>query len=116
LVLFKGRLAFKQFIRTKRARFGIKLFEFCTHSAILFDFMVYHGKMSNKLLTVPDLNLQISEQILLTLIKPYLNRGHRLFTITTRLLLCKLAQYLLDKRTKLVGTVRSWFSATNSCP
>ena len=56
LVLFEGRLAFKQFIRTKRARFGIKVFELCTNSGILFDFMVYHGKTSTELLTVPDLN------------------------------------------------------------
>ena len=26
LVLFKGKVAFKQYIRTKRARFGLKLF------------------------------------------------------------------------------------------
>ena len=56
LALFEGRLAFKQFIRTKQARFGIKVFELCTNSRILFDFMVYHGKTSNELLTVPDLN------------------------------------------------------------
>ena len=105
LVLFKGRLGFKQFIRTKRARFGIKVFELCTHSGILLDFMVYHGKMSNELLTVPDLNLQISEQIPLTLIKPYLNRGHRLF-VDNYYTTPKLAQYLLDNETKLVGTVR----------
>jgi len=43
LVLFKGRIAFKQFIRTKRARFGIKLFELCTSNGILLDFLIYHG-------------------------------------------------------------------------
>lgn len=52
LVLFKGRLAFKQFIRTKRARFGIKLFELCTCHGILLDFMVYHGQMNHELLAV----------------------------------------------------------------
>ena len=30
LVLFKGRLSFKQYINTKRARFGIKLYQLCT--------------------------------------------------------------------------------------
>ncbi|KAK6166296.1 hypothetical protein SNE40_023027 [Patella caerulea] len=34
LLLYKGRLCFKQFIRTKRARFGIKL---CTHDGITLD-------------------------------------------------------------------------------
>ena len=81
-VLFKGCLAFKQFISTKRARFGIKLFELCTHSGFLLDFMVYHGKMSNKLLTVPDLNVQISEQILLTLRRPDELTSARTYPVT----------------------------------
>ena len=41
LVLFKGRLSFKQYIRTKRARFGIKLYELCSSNGILLDFMIY---------------------------------------------------------------------------
>ena len=44
LVLFKGRLHFKQFIRTKRACFGIKLYELRTSSGITLDFLVYCGK------------------------------------------------------------------------
>ena len=40
LVLFKGRLAFKQFIRTKRAGFGIKLYELCTSTSITLDFSI----------------------------------------------------------------------------
>ena len=37
-VLFKGRLHFKQLICTKRACFGIKLYELCTSSVPLFFF------------------------------------------------------------------------------
>jgi len=40
LVLFKGCLAFKQFIRTKRVQFGIRLFELCTNNGIMLDFLV----------------------------------------------------------------------------
>ena len=47
LVLFKGRLFFKQYIRTKRSRFGIKLYELCTHNGILLGFMIYHGNMED---------------------------------------------------------------------
>ena len=39
LVPFKGRLFFKQYIRTKRSRFGIKLYELCTHNDI---FRIYY--------------------------------------------------------------------------
>ena len=48
LLLFKGRLAFKQFIRTKRAQFEIKLYQLCPSHGILLDFLVYHGRMSHK--------------------------------------------------------------------
>ena len=44
LVLFKGRLHFKQFIRTKRVRFGIKNYELCTSDGITIDFIIYCGK------------------------------------------------------------------------
>ena len=54
LVLFEGWVAFKQFTRTKRARFGIKLFELCTSNGVLLDFMTYHERMSDKLLTLPN--------------------------------------------------------------
>ena len=44
LVLYKGRLKFKQYIKTKRARFGIKLYELCRSSSITLDFLVYCGQ------------------------------------------------------------------------
>ena len=45
LVLFKGRLLFKQYIKTKRSRFGIKMFELATTDGILLDFMIYQGNI-----------------------------------------------------------------------
>ena len=41
LVIFKGRLLFKQYTRTKRSKFGIKMFELATTDGILLDFMIY---------------------------------------------------------------------------
>ena len=46
LVLFKGRLSFQQYIKTKGARFGINLFQLCTSNEIPLDFIVYHGNMA----------------------------------------------------------------------
>ena len=43
LVLFKGRLHVKQYIKTKRARFGIKLYELTSSDGITLDFLVYCG-------------------------------------------------------------------------
>jgi len=63
LLLFNGRLAFKQFIKTKRARFGIKFFELCTKNWMLLDFMVYTGGMSNKLVAEPECDFLMSSDI-----------------------------------------------------
>ncbi|XP_047125578.1 piggyBac transposable element-derived protein 4 [Hydra vulgaris] len=43
LVLFKGRLHFRQYIKTRRARFGIKVYELTTADGITLDFLVYCG-------------------------------------------------------------------------
>ena len=44
LVLFKGRLKFKQYIKTKRSLYGIKLYELPTSHGISLDLLVYSGK------------------------------------------------------------------------
>jgi hypothetical protein len=104
LVLFKGRLSFRQFIKTKRARFGIKFYQLCTSNGMLLDFMIYHGLMNMNLTEVaPD--WLTTERIAYTLIENYVEKGHCLFVdnfYTTP----RLAEYLLSKNTALVGTVR----------
>lgn len=105
LVLFKGRVAFKQFVRTKRARFGLKMFELCTSRGILLDFLVYHGKMREELESIPGHNVLFSEQVPITLMSRYLDKGHRLF-LDNYYMSPVLTQYLLDRQTKAVGTMR----------
>ncbi|UYV68901.1 hypothetical protein LAZ67_6001555 [Cordylochernes scorpioides] len=49
LVLFKGRLGFKQYIPSKRKRFGIKLFVLCdVETKYILDFIVYVLEMEQK--------------------------------------------------------------------
>lgn len=44
LVLWKGRLSFKQFIKTKRHRFGIKIFVLCdVETDFILDIILYTG-------------------------------------------------------------------------
>ena len=44
LLLWKGRLVFKQYVPMKRARYGIKSFLLCDSSGYTYSFRVYAGK------------------------------------------------------------------------
>jgi len=56
LVLWKGRLSFKQFIRTKRHRFGTKFFILCdVETDYILDFIIYTGKTTRLVSCDPNL-------------------------------------------------------------
>ena len=104
LVLYKGRLKFKQYIKTKRARFGIKLYELCTSSSITLDFLVYCGQ---GMYSDDDLysKMPASERIPMVLMEPFLGKGHVLYIdnfYTSPLL----AKHFLSKDTHLCGTIK----------
>jgi hypothetical protein len=104
LVLFKGRLAFKQYIRTKRSRFGVKFYTLCTSHGYTLDTMIYSGNMEGDLQDIDG--FLTTEKIPLTLMADYLDAGRVLYLdnfYTTP----KLAKHLLDNNTYTVGTVRT---------
>ena len=74
LVLFKGRLCFQQYIISKRARFGINLYQLCTCNGILLDFIVYHGNIAPHLIEMEEGAL-ITERIPATLMERCLGKG-----------------------------------------
>ena len=53
LVLYMERLLFNQYIRTKRARYGIKMFELATADGIPLAFMIYQGIIEPSLIQPP---------------------------------------------------------------
>lgn len=106
MILFKGRLSFKQYIKTKRHRFGIKLYVLCDcDSGIVLDFIVYVGKdtyAEQENIT----GLGASGNIVAMLMKSYLNYGHSLYTdnfYSSPIL----SNYLFERTTNSCGTVRS---------
>ena len=78
LVLFMGRLSFQQHIKSKRARFGIKLYQLCTSNGILLDFIVHHGNIAPQLIEMEEEAL-ITEGIPATLMERYFGKGHNLY-------------------------------------
>ncbi|XP_039966226.1 piggyBac transposable element-derived protein 4-like [Bactrocera tryoni] len=48
LLLHKGRLVFRQYIKSKRARFGIKFFQLCDSSSYVLNIETYKGKQPER--------------------------------------------------------------------
>ena len=105
LVLFRGRLIFKQAIRTKRARAGIKMYPLCTSDGITMALRIHSG--SNVDTMYEDQNYQFlkSEQITLNLLQPYFGKGYHVYT-DNYYTSPQLAAYLSTKNTHLCGTVK----------
>ncbi|XP_043597819.1 piggyBac transposable element-derived protein 4-like [Bombus pyrosoma] len=76
LLLYKGRCYFKQFIPSKRSRFGIKLFLLsdCKTNYVL-DFIIYTGQKTN--ISRSNTAIGISGDVMTTLLQPYLGKGHK---------------------------------------
>lgn len=103
LLLFKGRLSFKQFIPSKRSRFGIKTYVLCDcESGYVLDLIVYTGQDSEIFNTE---NLGLSGAIVTTLLTPYLNKGHCLF-VDNWYSSPDLFKFLHLNKTNACGTVR----------
>jgi hypothetical protein len=76
---FKGRCSFKQYIKNKPVRWGIKIFALCcSHTAYLFNAIVYLGKRpeDEKESTAEGSK---TEQAVISLVTPLQGRNHRLF-------------------------------------
>jgi hypothetical protein len=103
MVLFKGRLMLKQYIKTKRHKFGIKLYILCDYeTGYVLDFIVSTGAQM-KMQSIPELGM--SGGIVATLMKPYLNKGHSLYT-DNYYTSPTLSAYLVDRKTNSCGTVQ----------
>ena len=104
-VLFKGHLKFKQYIKSKRARFGIKLYELTMSDGITQDVLAYCGK---GMFANDDSNSAMpkTEHIPAVLMAPYLRKGDALFT-DNYYTSPPLATYFLANQTHLCGTVRT---------
>ena len=106
LVLFKGRLNFKQYIPSKVHRFGIKVFVLCDcETGYTLNMIVYTGTD----IDIPKVPRKdpfgMSGTIVKKMMLPYLGKGHILYTDNwyTSPVLC---QFLHDNKTGSCGTVK----------
>ncbi|XP_037794136.1 piggyBac transposable element-derived protein 4-like [Penaeus monodon] len=116
LVLWRGRLAFRQHMPNKRHRFGLKLFLICdVETGFMLDFILYTGAHTE---TQVDSKFSFAGSVVNILIEPNLSKGHNLFKdsyYTSPILI----EHLQQNSTGACGTVRPnrkgmpWFPAVN---
>lgn len=101
LMKLRARVDYIQFNRTKRARFGIKIYKLCeSSSGYCADFKVYTGAQ-------PNLSkLPVSEVVVQNLMEPFVNKGHVLH-LDNWYSSPLLYKALLEKDTHVIGTVRA---------
>lgn len=105
LLLYKGRLSFKQYIPSKRNRFGIKSFILCDcKTGYVLNFIVYAGSDSN-VTKITEKSLGKSGEIVISLLESYLGKKHTLF-VDNWYTSPALFAYLHDNMTNACGTVK----------
>lgn len=99
LVLWRGRLSFKQYIPNKTAKYGIKLYELCTPDGFLLNVLIYTGKG-----TVNNENGHATS-VVYKVAKDYLGKGHTIY-MDNFYNSVHLAKALYKDKTHVVGTLR----------
>lgn len=100
LLLWRGRLFFRQYIPNKRHKYGIKIYELCTPDGFLLNMLIYTGKG-----TVTN-EKGHAFAVVAELMKNYLQKGHSLY-IDNFYSSTDLGEYLLNNGTNVCGTLRS---------
>eukprot|EP00063_Salmo_salar_P066961 XP_014041796.1 PREDICTED: piggyBac transposable element-derived protein 4-like [Salmo salar] len=104
LMAWKGKLPFRRYVPSKRHRFGVKFFVLCDClTGYVQDLIIYTD-------TTTDIKhvegLGISGSVVITMLQPYLRKGHTVF-VDSWYSSPTLFQYLLRANTGACGMVRS---------
>ena len=100
LLLFRGRLSFRQYIKGKKARYGIKFYELTTSDGYVLNIEIYQGK------TDQSVKSSKVNDLVLRLLKPYLDKGHHLY-MDNFYNSIELSKELLKYKTHTTGMLRT---------
>lgn len=101
LVLWRGRLHFRQNIKNKKNKFGVKLYELCESQGMILRIQIYSGKSEIR----PD-QRNHSTSVVLSLMDGFLDIGHALY-MDNFYNSVSLAKELTLRSTYICGTLRS---------
>lgn len=100
MVPWRGRLQFRQYIKNKSHKYGVKLYKLCTVDGFTFNMIVYTGKCEN------GREKDHGMKTVLRLIKDLEYKG-RIVIADNFYNSVNMAEELLKKKTYLCGTLRS---------
>ncbi|CAK9821241.1 PiggyBac transposable element-derived protein 4 [Anthophora retusa] len=99
IIPFRGRVVFKQYMKQKKHRYGVKLFKLCFKPGYTYNFQIYCGQQSGKERTTP-------KAVVMTLCQNIFDKGHTL-CVDNWYSSIDLAEELIARNTHLIGTIRS---------
>ena len=100
MMLWRGRLVFRQYIKNKRHKYGVKFIELCTDDGLVLKIQIYYGTK------FPDTeSLGQTGSIILHLMEPYLNKGYHLLTDNWYNSV-SLTEYMSKRNTYITSTLR----------
>ena len=100
MMLWRGRLVFRQYIKNKRHKYGIKFYELCTYDGLVLTVEAYGGQGFND-----EHNLGQTTTVVLKLMNPFLIKGYDVFTDNYYNSVA-LTEFLSKQGTYLTGTLR----------
>lgn len=100
MVLWRGRLRFKQFIQNKRHKYGIKLYMLTEPDGLILKFRVYAGGHDKEVTGKGH-----AEKVVMLLLEEKLQNGHSIY-MDNYYNSFTLAKRLLDNNTYCTGTLR----------
>ena len=101
MMLWRGRLVFRQYIKNKRHKYGIKCYELCTHADLVLRVTIYGGQPLDD-----ERDLGQTAAYVLHLMNDYLDKGYAVY-VDNFYNSVGLAKYLSTRSTYITGTLRS---------
>ena len=101
MMLWRSWLVFRQYIKIKRHKYGVKFFELCTDDGLVLKIQIYFG---TKFTDTESLGQTGS--IVLHHMETHLNKGYRLF-IDNWYNSVSLTEYMSKRNTYIAGTLRA---------
>ena len=101
MMLWKGHLVFRQYVKNKRHKYGIKFYELCESDNIVLKVKIYSGET-----TLDKHLLGQTGAIVLDLMEKFLGKGYHLYTDSFYNSF-ELTKHMINQKTYICGTLRT---------